>query len=64
MTLVSDEHFFSQWYNLFTIFSHLDEACEENGFAGHAALGQLLLDHLELSYEALARLVCDKISKL
>jgi len=46
----------SQRYHFRAVFSHFDKRCQDECLARGAAIGQFLLDHIELNRAALARI--------
>ena len=65
MVLIRSEYFLSEGNKFaWAVLGHLDKGCEEDRLTGHAALSQLLLDHLELDSISFTRLICDKVAEL
>ena len=61
---MSSEDFFCKRNNLATVLGHFNKGSHNHGFSLRAAVGQFLLDHIELSCVSLAWLISDKVPEL
>ena len=64
MVLMRLEDLSGKRNHFLTILSHLDKGSHEDSLASRTALWKLLLDHVELSGEALTLVVCNQVPKL